>query len=329
VKRSFAAVAVSLPLLGGATGALAQDSEPEDTVEPAPELPIAPTLPPDIVVRHDGTILRGYIVETVPDDYVELQLVTGVIRRLPMADVSYAGPASAAPADPIAPAPTAPVEPPREELVAPPITNLDSEARLRVLSEGPERLTLQRLTGFESGARGRYGFPVYEELCAPPCRLSLPAGEYVFGVRTRDRRRVLDAPRVFVPGGNATLVIGTQSQRGLRTLGWLTLAGTVVLGPSLFVWGVNQGSRSDDSTGSTVRDPQASAAMIAGTLLLTTGLVATPMLVLSRDSTTVRIIPGVLPTSAAASEAWSGGWAVNDRARAAPSLAGLTLVGTF
>ena len=46
---------------------------------------------PDIVVLKNGGMMRGSIVELVPEDYVLIQLPNGEERRIDMAEVEYAG----------------------------------------------------------------------------------------------------------------------------------------------------------------------------------------------------------------------------------------------
>ena len=37
--------------------------------------------PPDLVMKKDGTVMRGTISEAIPDKYVEIVLPTGATRR--------------------------------------------------------------------------------------------------------------------------------------------------------------------------------------------------------------------------------------------------------
>src|SRR5688572_540615 len=60
--------------------------------------------PPDIVRLRNGGMLRGTIVELKPGETVEILLLNGETRKIPMADVEYAGPAETPPEEPM-PAP--------------------------------------------------------------------------------------------------------------------------------------------------------------------------------------------------------------------------------
>jgi hypothetical protein len=61
--------------------------------------PSAPVTPPDLVLKRDGSMLRGTIIEKVAGQYVSIQLVDGQTRRVPMSEVRYAGIANQAPTD--------------------------------------------------------------------------------------------------------------------------------------------------------------------------------------------------------------------------------------
>jgi hypothetical protein len=54
--------------------------------------------PPDVVYKKDGTIMRGTIIERVPNGSVEIMLPNGQSRKIDMKDVEYAGPVSETPA---------------------------------------------------------------------------------------------------------------------------------------------------------------------------------------------------------------------------------------
>ena len=55
----------------------------------------AGSAPPDIVRLKDGGMVRGTIIELVPNGSVKIQLADGQTRTFAMADTTYAGPASA------------------------------------------------------------------------------------------------------------------------------------------------------------------------------------------------------------------------------------------
>jgi hypothetical protein len=129
----------------------------------------APAPPPDIIRTKDGGMLRGTIVEKVPNDHVEILLPNGQSRTVPMADVDYAGPTAgdtgAAPQAP-APPPPAPLpaqqsddeETPRATSGSLPATTIGAgTARLRLTSD-QEGLTFHRKTGTSQGTgTGWYG----------------------------------------------------------------------------------------------------------------------------------------------------------------------------
>src|SRR5258706_9689637 len=67
------------------------------------------TTPPDIVRFKNGGILRGTILESVPNDRVDIRAPDGQTRRIPWAEVEYAGPATSVPPPP-ATAPGVPIQ---------------------------------------------------------------------------------------------------------------------------------------------------------------------------------------------------------------------------
>src|SRR5262245_37595241 len=63
----------------------------------------AAVVPPDVVLLKNGGMLRGTISELVPGEFVAITIGSGEVRKLPMSDVRYAGPASQMPAAQTAP----------------------------------------------------------------------------------------------------------------------------------------------------------------------------------------------------------------------------------
>lgn len=98
VRAAFGIVLLTmLPTLG-----LAQQA-------PAPAAASAQALPPDVVRLKNGGMVRGTILEIVPDAHVQIRSATGELRQYPMKDVLYAGAAANDPA--VAPQPAGAVPP--------------------------------------------------------------------------------------------------------------------------------------------------------------------------------------------------------------------------
>src|SRR5262245_17778301 len=105
-SRSAWAVCLWVVLVVGASRAAAQQ----------------PSGPPCVVHLFGGGMLRGTIVELVPNGPVTIVLPTGETRRIERSQIVFAGPATSTPAapPPIVPAPAMPIAPPPPMVVAPP-----------------------------------------------------------------------------------------------------------------------------------------------------------------------------------------------------------------
>lgn len=155
---------------------------------------------PDLVRLKDGSMLRGTIGELVANDHVTIVTVTGETRRFNLTEVSYAGPASQAPA-PMAIA--APVTASAKSDAAAPRkgegkTEVASgaeagKARLRLSANYPNVTfyvnTGQVRGGFTGYVSGHWRQPgelmfgeissnYYERLCTAPCTATLPEGRH-------------------------------------------------------------------------------------------------------------------------------------------------------
>src|SRR4051794_21414836 len=95
MSRPLPSPVLILGLLAIAPGlALAEPPPaPAPSVAPKPA-PASPASPPDVVKLKDGSLLRGTIVELKAKEFVQIQLLTGEVRRLGMDQVEYAGPAN-------------------------------------------------------------------------------------------------------------------------------------------------------------------------------------------------------------------------------------------
>jgi hypothetical protein len=158
--------------------------------------------PPDLVRLKNGGMVRGTIVELVPGKEVTLVDVAGQTRKLPMSDVSYAGPAAGEPtAAPAVPAPTPTAAPAPPLMEAPP-------TGVRLLATEPN-LTFHVLSGSSQGvgmgmAGSRpvvVGFEAnhYDRLCTAPCTAALAPGSYTLALSQPDGALVA-APALTING---------------------------------------------------------------------------------------------------------------------------------
>jgi hypothetical protein len=243
---SFAVVVVLLAVAPAvaqeAAPAAAPPSQPApETAAPAPAPPEAPVTPPDIVILRNGGMLRGTIAELVPGSYVVVTLATGESRRIPMVEVTYAGPTANAPSAAPAPVPAIP-----GPFAQPPA--VDQGVPIRFLGE-QESLTLHRHVGTATGFgwSGSNSFSMlaysYSAICSAPCESALPAGGHRLAV-SRESGTPVDAGMVQITGPG-TLTGSYTSRRGLRIAGWITLAAGTAVGMAIAMGG-GFGAASDD-----------------------------------------------------------------------------------
>ncbi|HJL16772.1 MAG TPA: hypothetical protein RMH99_14005 [Sandaracinaceae bacterium LLY-WYZ-13_1] len=191
MSRSWSSV-LALSLAVGALGLPASDA--------------AAQAPPDVVMTRDGGMMRGTIVEHVPNSHVVLQMPTGETRRIDGSWVTYAGPASGAP-----------------DAAAPGTSSGRGGVRLRLEADQP-RTTFHLLTGTATATAwgpGGTAFArahAFDRLCTAPCETSLPTGTQRLGLSVGDGDAIA-APSVDIPGPG-TLVGTYTDNTGIRVAGW-------------------------------------------------------------------------------------------------------------
>jgi hypothetical protein len=331
VRRALASLTLAA-VVSSSQPALAQ------TAAPTPA-PAAPAAVPDVVMKHDGSMLRGTIIEKVAGDYVEIQLGNGQTRRVPMSEVSYAGPASDAPstkpaeAPPAAPPAAPPVAPRPDDGTRPLVTVRGEVANISIRSEGAEQYSLRRRSGAATVATGRgyAGIVAYDELCTSPCELTLPAGTYSFNVRPSGEESAADADPVTVPTGDSTLQIGYVNRGGLRKAGLVTLVGGASVGGLLVMVSALQRpeEKPDPSGVGTVQEERSYTGFYIGSGVLLASLLVGGLLILQSDRATIRVVPGV-PSGVTPSPGSAPSRSVMlDPANTFANLQGLSFVGSF
>lgn len=240
---------------------------------------------PDVVVLHNGGMLRGTIVELVPDQAVSIMLPTGETRMIPMMDVAFAGPSNAAPwnrpsAEAAPQAPAFPQEKEAEgEKVEPFITVHAERARLKLVGKKPN-LTVHVKSGTAAlsvqGKATSLQSDAYTSICTAPCEATLPVGAHELGVSGPGKSVVGIEEPVSITGPG-TLEASYQSKTGTRTAGYLVFFGGAGGGAALMFSG-DVGSTSNLVAG---------GALMFGGMLLGLHLARTP------DRATVAFIPGV------------------------------------
>lgn len=219
------------------THGLAQvPAAPAATDFPNPPAPVSATTtapatapPPDVVVLKNGARYRGTIPELVPGAAVTIVLVNGETRKLEVADVAYAGPASQEPATtPTPAAPTAEADEDKD----------DGSAE-------EERVPRVRFTANVEHVKFFYHVKDgYKRLCEAPCSRELPRGIYRFAARRNDGDELSVASEAVVDGPTS-VVAERDRHRGLRATGAaLVIAGAAVACLSMSVYMLsNQRSR--------------------------------------------------------------------------------------
>lgn len=234
----------------------AQDAAPrEDAVPTAPSAPASPPL--DVVMTHDGGMVRGTIIESVPGQYAVITLPTGETRRFDGAQIRYAGPRSGAPTSTLSSpgAPPAPSPPSTAEAAD------TSAIELRLGSPQPG-VTFHRVrltstaevtaSGFSQGrvvsmagtARGH----TFERLCTAPCQVELPRGEYELALSAGgDPIPAAEIVRLDA----ATAVSGVYTDNsGLRAAGWVSIIGGGLAGVAIVLVPILTGTDiANDSAG--------------------------------------------------------------------------------
>ncbi len=292
---------------------------------------------PDVVRLKNGGMLRGTIAESEPGQSVTIVLLTGETRKISAADVSYAGPASAAPgAAPPAPAAAAPAAPPAAPAAPSGNGNVQpfavvhaTEARVDFVSE-PAGNSLFRRSSTASFINNNGNIPIaagYEEVCTAPCNASMPSGTHTFAV-AQSGGSPIEADPIALPPGNSTLKGTYHDNLGTRVAVIVVGVAAVAGGLALELSSFGSGENGFNTT-----------SLVGGTALEVGGLVAILCARLARDTVDLSITPGVgapaaslAPLQAGNARNSSARFMDDPRARAAPlrdGFSGLTLTARF
>jgi hypothetical protein len=202
---------------------------------PAASAPASATAP-DLVMLKDGGMVRGTISEMSPGEAVTIITIAGVTKRIPMSDVSYAGPADKAPKAGEAPAPTTP------DGTRPFITVQGKAVPFKFVSQQPG-LTLHIKTG-EAEAVTWMGTPTgisavaFTPICSAPCDATLPAGAHQLAV-SKDNGRPVVTTDMAMLREPSILEATYESKQGVRTAGWVVLVGGLAAGAVIMFAGTS------------------------------------------------------------------------------------------
>jgi hypothetical protein len=256
-------------LASSSTPAAADDHAPSQTTL-GPSSP-----PPDIVRLKDGGMVRGTIIELVPNGSVKIQLPDGQTRTFAMADAAYAGPAS------------------REahtgggsasSTVEPYATIHAQNAKLTLQGEQPNLTFHMETSSAQLATGGGIRALGFSRLCTAPCSVEVPSGTQRFAL-SRPDGDVVRADADLVVEGQETIRGGIVDRHGVRLAGILLLSIGVPLSTGAAVLGVVL----SDNPQSKAPTPLYVSGAIVGALSLTFGTI----LVTRRDSVTLDVRPGV------------------------------------
>jgi hypothetical protein len=187
-----------------------------------------PTGPPDVIYLNDGTMYRGTIAERVPGSHVVVVLITGEVRRVPMDDVKYAGPAAEAPVGDAADPDLAKAsphdeasEPHRDRALQDGADGARPEASPKK-DEPPAGWLRLRLEANRPGVSLYAGPPGgrLDRLCLAPCEVFVEPGRYRFAARHGTGDPVFAETRLTLDQSTTVEAI-YDARQGVRVGGWV------------------------------------------------------------------------------------------------------------
>jgi hypothetical protein len=228
----------------------------------------------------NGGLLRGTIAELVPNDAVVIVLVTGETRRVPMAEVDYAGPAANAPSPEAPPAVRPP--PPSD---APSQPSEPAVPTVQFVSADP-------VTVFRRAS----GSAEYQKVCTTPCEAPIDRGYHDFSIAAQGSDDHRQAGGLMVTG-NATVEAKYRSRSGLRGAGWVTLAVGGGIGAALWLTATSEEEVCVGGPCTTVEVTNETQLWI-GRIVTVTSIAAGIALIAIPDGASVKLLPamsGFLP----------------------------------
>jgi hypothetical protein len=255
----------------------------------------AQSAPPDVVRLEDGGLVRGVIVELVPEQYVVISLPDGSTRRYEMSAVEYAGPVQPAeqPSAPVPPPPAGSANQwsgaasPVPTMSAPPSSS--GALQLHLTSETPG-ITLMLQTSIAVAQAGMYSATAYayERVCTAPCTTELQPGSYQFAVQDA-RGRQYRVRRPVLLQSDTTLDIGVESRRRQRIVRWVT--SITLLGVGAGLLGASFARMTRDDFYDEYDEHPSWGLLGAGSALLIGGSITMSIAILTRDRGKVSFVP--------------------------------------
>ncbi|MCB9707755.1 MAG: hypothetical protein H6714_03040 [Myxococcales bacterium] len=225
------------------------------------------TVPPDVVRFKSGGMVRGTILEKIPDSHVQLQTVDGRSVRYPIDSVTYAGPAEAgAKQSEVSSADVQDAVLVRGKRVRVKFKAHGTEDALTLHNQTSSAMVVVAGTGSQRG--GAYTAKGYRRICTAPCDIDLMAGSHDFALSLGKGNPVEVEEPVSV---SEPLVLTGEydSDKGSRIAGWVILITSAVVGLGLTMASFFLGDETDCLTGNCPKE--------VSTPLLIAGL-ATPLI---------------------------------------------------
>jgi hypothetical protein len=283
---------------------------------------------PDIVRLKNGGMVRGTIIELVPNDHVSIQLPNGEERKFAMTEVDYAGPQETKPAPPgagdapgtAAPPPGVPPGTPPALPGQPQPGGASGATDPRVLARVETTLSPVRFVGKTPGltfavrtgtaVAGYISAEGFQQVCTAPCTAQLANGSHKFAISRPDGKEAVSEMPVTIQGPS-TVHGEYRSRSGLRTGGVLL----VVLGGGLITAAPFIACDSGSAASCRRLDMGKLAAL---TVLGGLGVVVGVVMITKHDKAVITVEPGVT----ARSPTWSN--VVADRSGVGMTPMGLT-----
>ena len=273
----------------------------------APAFADGNSTPPDVIYKKDGTIMRGTIIERIPNKQVEILLPNGQSRKIDMKEVEFAGPVTETPAAKAAAEEKSEAKADAKEKEEAAKADDDADrVPVRLTSKTPKTTVLVEAASasYLSASGVLHGFSAYAPVCDLPCDRAVKPGTYKLAL-SRGEGELLQAPNPVVVADKPIEVEGRiVSRKGTRIAGWGVTLGSIGLGTYLTVdsFGKKQEcSTPGDPTSCYETTDLNLTELLIGTIGGTVGMMVGIALAYTPDKADFVVRPMTMPSSSRAS----------------------------